>query len=223
MGHKPSPNISIVTVKETAQLGDCRTRYPVAFQALMYDSYVDNVFLTAPDTETLVAGIEEIETVSAKGGFKFKEWIVSGQNIPEKKVSIKLPNAIDPEEEKALGVFWNVKEDEFYVKPGLTDKEKSLIDTRSIDVSETVKRPVKPVLTLRIGLSFHANAYDPLGLVLPTRMIGNLLFRNSLQTLKKDQKGKIPWDDTLPDNLVGEWMEYLVCLHSCILSILKDL
>ena len=157
---------------------------------------------------TIGAGIEEIETVSAKGSFKFKEWIVSGQNIPEKKVSIKLPNAIDPEEEKALGVFWKVKEDEFYVKPGLTDKEKSLIDTQSIDVSETVKRPVKPVLTLRIGLSFHAKAYDPLGLVLPTRMIGNLLFRNSLQTLKKDQKGKIPWDDTLPDNLAGEWMEY---------------
>ena len=129
MGNKPSSNISIVAVKETAQLEDCQTKYPVAYQALMFDSYVDNVFLTAPDTDTLIQGITEIETVAEKGGFKFKEWIVSGQNILEKKVSIKLPNAIDPDEEKALGVFWNVKEDEFYVKPGITEKENSLIDS----------------------------------------------------------------------------------------------
>ena len=212
MGNKPSSNISIVAVKETAQLEDCQTKFPVAYQALMSDSYVDNVFLTAPDTDTLVQGITEIETVAAKGGFKFKEWIVSGQNIPEKKVSIKLPNAMDPDEAKALGVFWNVKEDEFYVKPGITDKERSLLDGRSIDHSDNLPKPIKPVLTLRIGLAFHAKAYDPLGLVLPTRMIGNLLFRNSLQILKKEQKGKIPWDDQLPDNLVAEWLEYFEML-----------
>ena len=113
MGNKPSSNISIVAVKETAQLEDCQTKYPVAYQALMSDSYVDNVFLTAPDTDTLVQGITEIETVAAKGGFKFKEWIVSGQNIPEKKVSIKLPNAIDPDEEKALGVSGVNKKQEY--------------------------------------------------------------------------------------------------------------
>ena len=190
MGNKPSSNISIVAIKETAKLDDFETKYPFAYQALMFDSYVDNVFLTAPDTETLVQGITEIETVSAKGGFKFKEWIVSGQNIPEQKVSIKLPNAIDPEEEKALGVFWNVKDDQFYVKPGITDSEKSLIGCHTIDRSKNLPPEVKPVLTLRIGLSFHAKTYDPLGLVLPTRMIGNLLFRKSLQIIKMEQKGK---------------------------------
>ena len=212
MGNKPSTNISIVAVKETAQLEDFKTRYPVAYQALMYDSYVDNVFLTAPDIETLVQGIAEIEQVSAKGGFKFKEWIVSGQNIPEQKVSIKLPNAIDPEEEKALGVFWDVRDDLFYVKPGITDKERSLIDGRSVHNSEGLVRDVRPVLTLRISLSFHAKTYDPLGLVLPTRMIGNILFRKSLQILKKEQKGKIPWDEELPENLVTEWLLYLEML-----------
>ena len=215
MGNKPSSNISIVTVKETANLGDCVSKYPVAYQALVHDSYVDNVFLTAPDVETLLKGIAEIETVSAKGGFKFKEWVISGQNIPEQKVSIKLPNAINPEEEKALGVFWNAKDDQFYVKPGITDKERNLVV--SIDSSESLPRSVKPVLTLRIGLSFHAKAYDPLGLVLPTRMIGSLLFRKSLQLLKKEQKGKIPWDDKMPENIVDEWLEYfnmLTQLHT---------
>ena len=105
MGNKPSSNILIVTVKEVAQLEDSRLKFPVAYQALMFDSYVNNVFLTAPDVGNLVWGITEIEMVEAKGGFTFKEWIVSGQNIPEQKVSIKLPDAIEVDEEKALGVF----------------------------------------------------------------------------------------------------------------------
>ena len=111
MGNKPSGNISIVAVKETAKMNDFEKRYPIAYQALTFDSYVDNVFLTAPDAATLLSGIKEIEMVAKQGGFKFKEWIISGEDIPEQMVSIKLPNAIAPEEKKALGVFWDVRED----------------------------------------------------------------------------------------------------------------
>ena len=155
MGNKPSSNISIVAVKETAVLEDYQEKYPVAYQALTYDSYVDNVFLTAPDLTTLSAGIKEIEMVSAEGGFKYKEWIISGQNIPEQIVTVKLPDAIDLEEEKALGVFWDVKNDEFYVKPGITDDEKKLVDWKSIDrnIGKSASLMMKPLLTLRISLS----------------------------------------------------------------------
>ena len=240
MGNKPSSNISIVAVKETARLEDFQTRFPVAFQALTYDSYVDNVFLTAPDIPTLTAGIQEIENVSAKGSFMFKEWIISGQNIPEQSVSVSLPNAIDLEVEKALGVFWDVQKDEFYIKLGLSEDEKRMagifvdakvpigndssgvdtegdpietaFDTNETDVDSNEAgsklREIKPKLTLRICLSFHAKTHDPLGLVLPTRMIGNLLFRKSLQKVKKEQKGKIPWDEELPDALKLDWLEY---------------
>ena len=76
MGNKLSSNILIVRVKEVAQLEDSRLKFPVAYQALMFYSYVDNVFLTAPDVEALVQGITEIEMVAAVGGFTFKEWIV---------------------------------------------------------------------------------------------------------------------------------------------------
>ena len=96
------------------------------------------------------------------------------------------------------------------MKLGITDKERDLIS--SIESSQSLPRSVKPVLTLRIGLSFHAKTYDPLGLVLPTRMIGNLLFRKSLQLLKKEQKGRIPWDDEMPEMIVKEWLEYFKML-----------
>ena len=129
----------------------------------------------------LLAGIKEIEYVASQGGFKFKEWIVSGQDIPEQVVSIKLPNSIAPEVEKALGVFWDVLNDEFYVKLGLTEAEINFVPRYSVDskfsVDSQIPVDIKPKLTLRICLSFHAKTHDPLGLVLPTRMLGHLLFR----------------------------------------------
>ena len=50
--------------------------------------------------------------------------------------------------------------------------------------------------------------FDPLGLVMPTKMIGNLLFRISLQVIKKEGKGRIPWDECLPEGILGEWLIY---------------
>ena len=59
---------------------------------------------------------------------------------------------------------------------------------------------IKPALTLRSCLSLHAKTYDPLGLFLPVKMVGNLLFRKTLQTLKKERQGKIPWDEEVDSN-----------------------
>ena len=112
--------------------------------------------------------------------------------IPEQKVSLKLPDAIKVDEEKALGVLWIMKEENFYVKPGINNEERDLIS-----------KEMKLVLTLRISLSIHAKTYDLLGLVLPTRIIGNLLFRKYLQTIKNEQKGKIPWNEEMPGNLIS--------------------
>ena len=111
---------------------------------------------------------------------------MSGQDISEQKVSIKLPEAIELDEEKALGVFLNVKEDNFYVKPGINNKERDLINL--YQETKKISKEMKLVLTLRISLLIHAKTYDLLDLVLPTRMIGNLLFRISLQIIKKEQK-----------------------------------
>ena len=43
MGNICSPALSIVTVLETAELGNDRKRYPVTYQTLKRDSYLDNV------------------------------------------------------------------------------------------------------------------------------------------------------------------------------------
>ena len=71
---------------------------------------------------------------------------------------------------------------------------------------------MKPKLTIRMSLSFHAKVFDPLGLVLPTRLIGMLLFRTSLQEMKKELKGRIPWDKHLKGDLLAQWLKYFEML-----------
>ena len=79
---------------------------------------------------------------------------------------------------------------------------------------------IKPHLTLRVCLSLHAKAHDPLGLVLPTRMIGNLLFRKIMQEMllrnkQLDQpRNRLPWDMKVDGKLKERWIEYFSMLGS---------
>ena len=76
---------------------------------------------------------------------------------------------------------------------------------------------VKPVLTLVAALSIHAKCYDPLGLVFPCKMVGNLLLRRSIQILKREIKGPIPWETEIVGSLADDWRSYfsqLVALKS---------
>ena len=68
-------------------------------------------------------------------------------------------------------------------------------------------------------------------------MIGNLLFRESLQLLKKERQGKIPWDAVIEGDLKQQWLEYFAMLlqlncikfprcvkpENCDMNILPDL
>ena len=56
----------------------------------------------------------------------------------------------------------------------------------------------------------------PLGLALPVKMQGNILFRKTLQQLKvvsPDQKSPIQWDALIPKELLIEWFDYFKDLH----------
>ena len=87
MGHCPSPNLSMVAMHKTASLNTNEKDYPVAYKALVNDSYVDNTFTGAENHEKVREKIEEIETVGAMGGFSYKEWVISGQKAPDQSTS----------------------------------------------------------------------------------------------------------------------------------------
>ena len=69
MGNVASAGLSGVALCETAKLEDYPIRYPSAYQALTEDTYVDNVLVTDANLEQIKQKINEIEFVSAKGGF----------------------------------------------------------------------------------------------------------------------------------------------------------
>ena len=123
-----------------------------------------------------------------------------------------------------------MEKDELFIDPDLTKggKGKASVKTPAHvlndgDEEENPSFSLPPVLTLRICLSLHARAFDPLGLVLPTRMIGNLLFRNTLQHLKrgtgdmniekeKAKKPLIPWDEEIDLDFKSQWLMYFQLL-----------
>ena len=73
MGNIYSPSLSIVAIHDTAKLGDKRTRYPVAYQTLKRNLYMDNVCRGAPDVDSIKKDIQELELVPAIGGFHYKD------------------------------------------------------------------------------------------------------------------------------------------------------
>ena len=209
MGSRPSANCSQMALRETAYIEDSDKKHPEAAEALIRNSYVDNTFFSVPDAEAAKERIEVIEAVAARGGFRYKPWVVSYQDVPDQLVV----NG-EVEDEKALGIHWGVRDDTFYVKVNVSGKRRNLkISLQSIRDTPDLK------LTLRDCLSLHAKAYDPLGIVLPTKQIGNLLFRKTLRGLNlkakesNHEKKVSPWDLEVIEYR-KEWMEYFGMLEA---------
>ena len=213
MGNRPSANASQIALRETGYINDNHIKFPAAANALARNSYVDNTFVGNDDLESVKEDIKAVEEVAAGAGFFYKPWVVSGQDVCDQMVV----NSEDVEDERALGIMWCVKSDMFYVKVGASGKK-----IATVNILQIIENP-KLKLTLRICLSLHAKAFDPLGLILPTKQLGNLLFRDTLQFLSgrakemnetdKNSK-KLPWDFEVEGKLKEKWIEYFKMLES---------
>ena len=154
------------------------------------------------------------ETVAQQGGFKYKPWVISCQDVPEQI----LVAAEDMDSEKALGVYWIVREDKLFIKARGSGKNKSIV----VELNSFLENPSLR-LTLRECLSLHARAWDPLGFVLPVKMVGTLLFRKTLQFLSNKVqkmvneikiKNKLPWDLEIDGQYRTKWIEYFDMLSA---------
>ena len=219
MGNKPSANISQIALKETANLEGNDIKCPEAAKALKEDSYVDNTFVNADNHESIKETIADINDVAAKGGFFYKPWVISGQDVECHSITNSSSN-VQQGDEKALGMYWDVKSDKLFVKIQVQGKKKKI----SITFDDIVSNPDLK-LNLRQCLSVHSRAFDPNGLILPVKMIGNLLFRFTLQSLSEKRKNeacsmsksttnRLPWDLEITGELKEKWLEYFKMLFS---------
>ena len=210
MGNKPSANVSQIALKETAKMDDNEKQFPDAHDALCHDSYVDNTFLTAGNTQVIQKKIDETEHVAGMAGFSYKPWVISGQDVGE--VMVGQGQGSDRENaEKALGLFWNVKEDKLFVKVQISGKKRKIVLSL-----ETLLRNPDHKLTVRDCLSLHARCFDPIGLILPLKMTGMILFRKTLQHLAAIMvvgETKLPWDKVVGGELRDKWLTYFEMLE----------
>ena len=117
MGNKPSANCSQIALKETTRLNKINLQYPEAAKDITDNSYVDNSFTTGESVEAIKQRVGEIENIAELGGFSYEPWVISGEDVPCQVIMIPdKSGGPQLEQDKALGMYWNVREDKFFVK-----------------------------------------------------------------------------------------------------------
>ncbi|KAJ8412279.1 hypothetical protein AAFF_G00145460 [Aldrovandia affinis] len=149
-------------------------------RVLEKDSYVDDILTSHDDLEmldTITSGVEEI--LSA-GGFSLKPWVRSGQGGRRKgdartcggerpeatPKTLVLPNQLEDEDNKALGIGYLVDSDQLYMMTSVNfSKRKGRMRTGLNLKIEEVQENTPKGLSRRELLSQVAALLDPIGLV----------------------------------------------------------
>ncbi|KAJ8361987.1 hypothetical protein AAFF_G00407340 [Aldrovandia affinis] len=181
------------------------------------DSYVDDILTSHDDLEmldTITSGVEEI--LSA-GGFSLKPWVrpakVGGERTTPEPVeerpeatpkTLVLPNQLEDEDNKALGIGYLVDSDQLYMMTSVNFKRKGRMRTGLNLKIEEVRENTPKGLSRRELLSQVAALYDPIGLVSPAKQKGNILVRRAFQEAGGGSSAKETWDDPISPGLREE-------------------
>ena len=109
-GDCPSVAIAIIALHKTAEMS--REIFPKASQTIMLNSYMNDIPESTPSEEEAEELMSNITKVLEKGGFRIKEWLISGHSKMrqldenEDQHTVKLltgAQTSDLETEKVLG------------------------------------------------------------------------------------------------------------------------
>jgi hypothetical protein len=200
-GDGPAGCIAIAAMRETAERygGDL----PEAAWFLKYRTYVDDA-VAGSDTRSGLKGLSaDLETLAARGGFQFKETLMSGDA------------AADPSEpRKVLGLIWETQKDKLQVDVKLNTGGKigGARVQEDIDLEGDLSRAIPGAVTKRILWRVAQGLYDPLGLLCAF----TIRFKIIMRGLSDEEEGAhIGWDDPVPSNVESDFCE--------VLGYLKDL
>lgn len=152
-----------------------KDKYPFASQALLKNTYVDDINLGANDLSTLLSIKNELIELLAAGNFKLHKWCSNEpsllQDIPLENQSL---SEIDISKNnvtiKTLGISYNVQQDVFIVK---CPKYQTLESYSKRDL-----------------LSFISKIFDPLGMVGPILVNAKIIMQAAWLS-------KTSWDEPL--------------------------
>ncbi|GFT84263.1 integrase catalytic domain-containing protein [Trichonephila clavipes] len=176
-GLSNAPFLAIRTLQQLEK--DEKSRFPLASETLLYDTYMDDIVSGAPDLETAQQLQSQLKDALQSCGMNLHKW---SSNFPELLNSSLLSDVehsfstdIDLSV-KTLGINWQPFEDCFVFKVSVSAKH---------------------IFTKREVLSVIAKLYDPLGFLGPV-IAKAKVFLQQLRQCKRD------WDDVLPNSIANE-------------------
>ena len=152
------------------------------------DTYVDDVITGADSVEDARHLVAKVTEALDKGGFKLGRWSTNSEVVWQSlnpELRSEEPVNIDTKEhtERTLSVFWSPTTDELTFRPKVKDVP----------------------ATKRTVLSILMSVYDPLGLLACWLIRARIL----LQDL---WKLNLDWDESIPDELMPRWNNWLADL-----------
>jgi hypothetical protein len=182
-GDKPAGCIAIAAARETATfaLGEDELREAAWF--LQNRTYVDDATAGADSKERLMALSKEMEAVAKRGGFEFKETLMSGDKEDE-----------DGEPHKVLGLIWETEVNRLKVdvKLNLGAKRVGLHLKENIELSEEPEKALPEAITKRELWRVAQGQYDPLGLL----CVFTIRFKILMRAPRRSLDGTIPCQQT---------------------------
>ncbi|XP_023236884.1 uncharacterized protein LOC111635960 isoform X2 [Centruroides sculpturatus] len=186
-GTASAPFLAVRTLKQLAH--DEAASYPLASKTILRDVYMDDIVSGEQDFDAALELQSQLCNMLSTCGMTLHKWNSN---------SMKLMNSSSPENKehcfsssaeptvKTLGIIWKPVEDQFIFK---------------------VSIPEKLLYTKREVLSVIARLYDPLGLLAPVIIRAKIF-------LQKLWLSKLNWEDTLPENLNYEWVNFVSSLKA---------
>jgi hypothetical protein len=192
-GDKPAGCIAITAVRETARR--FQEINPEAAWFIRNRTYVDDATAGADSKEDLMAISRGMEAIVARGGFKFKETVMSGDQVE------------DPDQlRKVLGLRWDTEKDRLLieVRVNYSGKRKGANIEPDEDLEE-IEATMPRVITKRILWRVSMGQYDLLGLVSVFLIRLKLLMRSICQ-----EDGQVAdWDDPVHPEVHNSFVEIM--------------
>ncbi|XP_008188329.1 uncharacterized protein LOC100568780 [Acyrthosiphon pisum] len=184
-------DISLRVLKAIA-FNDC-TDYDDVRDALLNQTYVDDVCAGADSTTDILKFQSDLISILGRAGLELKKWSSNEPDVLEAVPAdhcVNYPHSFDADDDsgiKVLGLQWHPADDSF---------------------SCALRLNSLPIICTKRGLlSMIARIYDPLGLFAPATFHGKCI-------MQRTWSAKVSWDDPLPDDISRDWESFVSDLPS---------
>lgn len=179
-GTKSAPFLAVRTLLQLAK--DEGSNYPLAVEPIIHGRYVDDIFGGSDTVEELEQTAHQLIQLCHAGGFPLAKWhSTSNQLLATVASEAGSTSGItfDDCDTKILGIRWSPHQDTFNFS--------TISSTQPVTFSK------------RLISSEVAQIFDPLGFASPV-VIRAKMFLQSLWLQK------LNWDDSLPEQLITQWL-----------------